>query len=149
MKNLLVALFAVTLLFCGAVRANAGFVINNNLLGVSSSARAGINTENTKTDEKAASLKERILRKFIPAYNPYGHGDANRDARLAVTFALWGLLFAPLGILAIVFGTKALRHHARNQDVAIISIVLGSLEVLFMIFFIIYLLLWAPLFFVY
>jgi hypothetical protein len=127
-------------------KADAAFVIKTSTATTSVDS---VTTDNatTITTENHSTFLNRLESKFLP--DRYRHNGANRDARLALTFGLWGLLFAPLGIAAIIFGARALKKHTRTPDVAIIGIVLGSLEVLFLIFFIIYFVAFAPFFYFY
>jgi hypothetical protein len=70
-------------------------------------------------------------------YGPRRH--FNSEAHRAVRWAMWGLFFWPLGIFAVVHGFRALRRRSPDNDLAILAIIIGSLEIigsiLFLIFF--------------
>jgi len=61
----------------------------------------------------------------------YGDGSG-MEARQAFFWARFGILIWPLGILAIIHGARSLKrsHGGRSDDLAGVSIVLGSLEVI-------------------
>jgi len=130
MRNLLVSFLTMLLLSCMTITADAGFVVNKNA-----------NVFNTSTVKTTASANTIVTNEkhnsFFSWLHPYGHGGGRREARIAFFFAMWGLLFAPLGILAIIHGARSLRRaRGRDDGLAITSIIIGGLEVLVMILFI-------------
>ena len=128
MRNLLVSFLAALLLSCVASTADAGFVVKNSTVAVAASA------SKTATSANAVITSEKH-NSFFSWLHPYGRGG-RREARIAFFFAMWGLLFAPLGILAIIHGALSLkRARGRDDGLAITSIVIGSIEVLALIFF--------------
>ncbi len=80
---------------------------------------------------------------------PHHPVGGRRDAKLALTFTLCGLVFSPLGIAALAFGIRALRAHTRDRDIAIASIILGSIEIVIMIFLTLYFLVRGPALYLY
>jgi len=130
MKNLLASFLGILLLSCIALRADAGFVVNNSPIAISASVSKTATAANTVTTGENHNS-------FFSWLHPYGHGGGRREARIAFFFAMWGLLFAPLGILAIIHGARSLRRaRGRDDGLAITSIIIGGLEVLAVIFFI-------------
>ncbi len=146
MKRLLLSLLTLLLLSAVMPAATAAIVIKTPAAATRIDSAATDDAATVATKDQSTFMS-RLESRFLPG--GYRHNGANRDARLALTFGLWGLLFAPLGIAAIIFGARALKKRTRTPDIAVIGIVLGSLEVLFLIFFIVYFIAFAPFFYFY
>ncbi len=75
----------------------------------------------------------------------YQYGDGRRDWRRgegmrAMFWAMWGLFFWPLGILAIIHGIRGLGSRSgREQDRALLGLIFGIGEVIACIVFLIFL----------
>jgi hypothetical protein len=68
-------------------------------------------------------------------YGPRRH--FNGEAHRAIRWAVWGLFFWPLGIFAVAHGFRALRRRSPDNDLAVLAIIMGSLEVIGSILFVI------------
>ena len=77
----------------------------------------------------------------------YGqHGRFNGEAHRAIRWAMWGLFFWPLGIFAVVHGFRALRRRNPDNDLAVLAIIIGSIEILASIWFVFAFIWWWPFF---
>jgi len=88
-----------------------------------------------KADSVAVEAHNRTAPAIMPLPTPQ-YNDHHREGNHAVSALYWaigGLLFSPLGIIAFVKGIQALKRKERNKGVAIVAVVLGSLEILLLI----------------
>ena len=125
MKKLLLLLGLMAGLFLTTIPARAAFV-----------CRPGNVPANNVTD----SAGQYVSYNVAPAsyhdgwYGPRRH--FNGEAHRAIRWAMWGLFFWPLGIFAIAHGIRGLRHRGSDNDLAVLAIIIGSLEVLATIWFV-------------
>ncbi len=125
MKNILVAFLSVLLLSGIAINADAGFVITKKSAAASISSAAA-----TTAGHKRAERKRR--KKWEQSNDNSYH---LQQAKIAFRFALWSLLFGPLGIPAIIHGVRSLRKREwYYKDMAMMSIFFGALGILLFAF---------------
>ena len=122
MKNLLIVFLSALLLSCVAINADAGFVVTK---------------QSAATSATMAGHKRAERRKHKKWEQSNDNTYHIQQARIAFKFALWGLLFAPLAVPAIIHGIRSLRKREwYYHDMAMMSIFFGCLEILLFAFFI-------------
>ena len=126
MKNLLIVFLSFLLISGTALNANAGFIIKNQpTTTIVSNGRS----VNTVVNEKHRSFFSRLC--------PYKYTYHSRQAWIGFWFAIGGLLFPPLGFLAIMHGAWSLKRSKLERGLATADIVIGSLEMMLMILYVI------------
>jgi len=85
-------------------------------------------------------LSERVS-SFYQLIEPADNGsrvgakpDNGRDGRRALTWSLLGLLFSPLGVVAVCYGIRGLKKGKKRKGLAIAGLILGAIEVCFALF---------------
>ena len=136
MKRLCAFILPFILLCTVSINSRAAFVIKSPVASaVKPDTKVPQDVSQVATGNSLSGFqKEAVYR----PYQPYGQGGG--EARRAYFWAMWGIIIWPLGILAIIHGARALSrsHGGRSDDIAGISVVLGSLEVLATIFAIVF-----------
>ena len=131
MRKVMFAALICGLLSGFAVRADAAFVIKSHPVVAMPGAQSPAITTGSSTvvSDKLQSNDGDWPQQQYDRH--YGDGSG-MEARRAFFWARWGILIWPLGILAIIHGARSLSrsHGGRSDDVAGISVVLGSLEVI-------------------
>ena len=126
MKNLLIVLLSILVIFGVSFNARAGFIIKSHPVAIGSS---NIRSINTVVNKKHSSFFSRLY--------PYKYTYHSRQAWIGFWFAIGGLLFQPLGFLAIMHGAWSLKRSKLERGLATADIVIGSLEMLLMILYVI------------
>ncbi len=117
----------------------AAFPILKNTVAINDN----IEQEQSKLDMPISTNTSKITNSSNKMYLPYQYGDGRRDWRRgegmrAMFWAIWGLFVWPLGILAIIHGIRGLGSRSgREQDRALLGLILGIGEVIACILFII------------
>jgi hypothetical protein len=127
MKNLLIVFLSVLVLSSIAINADAGFVITKR-------SAASYTSTSAATTAGHRRAERRKHKKWLQANDNSYH---IQQAKIAFNFALWGLLLGPLGIPAIIHGIRSLKKREwYYHDMAFMSILLGTLDMLMFAFII-------------
>jgi hypothetical protein len=137
MKRIIICL---AFIFGIAASTQAAFIVKHPAVVPGTMTTVSNNTDQgTAIAYAHRSFVTRLKDRFLP---PYGDGDERwhrpGEGSRSLFWGLWGLFIWPLGILAIIHGIKGLNsRNGRQQDRAVLGLILGIGEVIAAIAFII------------